>query len=62
MIFIKHNACIATQHGWVDIDHSNFRAINCVTINLHSEILDSKFYKDKENIFWPKVRKKSSKT
>ena len=57
MIFIKHNACIATQHGWVDIDHSNFRAINCVTNNLHSEILDSKFYKDKENIFWPKVKR-----
>jgi len=57
MSFTKHNACIAIKNGWVDIDHSNFRAINCVTKKLDSEILVSKFYKDKENIFWPKVRK-----
>jgi len=57
MNFIKHNACIATQHGWVDIDHSNFRAINCVIHKLHEKILDSNFYKDKENIFWPKVKR-----
>lgn len=57
MNFVKHNACIFTEYGWVDIDKSNFRAINCVTNNLHSEILDSKFYKNKENIFWPKVKK-----
>lgn len=55
--FIKHDACIATEHGWVDIDHSNFRAINCVIHKLHEKILDSNFYKDKENIFWPKVKK-----
>ena len=57
MPFNKHNACMATHNGWVDIDHSNFRAINCVTKKIDSEILDSKFYKDKENIFWPKVTK-----
>ena len=55
MNFIKHKACIATEYGWVDIDNSDFKAINCVTDKLHSEILNSKFYKDKENIFWPKV-------
>lgn len=57
MTYIKHSACIAVQHGWVDIDNKNFKAINCVTNKLHNEILNSNFYKDKENIFWPKIKK-----
>ncbi len=55
MNFIKHSACLTPDLGWVDIDRSNFKAINCVTKKIVSDILNSKFYKDKENIFWPKI-------
>ena len=29
--FVKNDACIATQHGWVDINQTSYRAINCIT-------------------------------
>lgn len=53
----KHDACIATQYGWVEIDNNNKLAINCVKSQLHDDILQSDFYKQKENIYWPKVEK-----
>ena len=53
----KHAACIGTQHGWVDIDDINNKAINCVKEKLHDDIFNSKFYKDKEGIFWPKIQR-----
>jgi len=54
---IKHNACIATHYGWVDIDNKNKKIINCVKLQLHNDILQSSFYKNKETIYWPKVTK-----
>ena len=54
---IKHNACVATQHGWVDIDTGNSRSVNCVTEHLHEYIFNTRFYKDKENIWWPTVKR-----
>lgn len=53
----KHDACIETKYGWVDIDKTNNKAINCVKLKLHDTILQSSFYKNKENIFWPEVKK-----
>jgi len=53
----KHEACVATQYGWVDIDDINYKAINCVKEKLHDDIFNSTFYKDKEGIFWPKLQK-----
>ena len=53
----KHNACIFTLHGWVEIDSENYKAINCVKEQLHDNIFNSNFYKNKEYIFWPKIQK-----
>ena len=53
----KHPACIVTKYGWVELDHQNKIAVNCVTQKLHLSILESPFYKTKEDIFWPKVEK-----
>jgi len=53
----KHPACIATQYGWVEIDNVNFKAVNCVVDKLHDNILQSEFYKSKENEYWPAVNK-----
>lgn len=55
--FEKHNACVFTEYGWVDIDENNFKSINCVKLKLHDDILQSAFYKNKEDIYWPKVKK-----
>ena len=54
---IKHSACIATEYGWVDIDNTNFKSVNCITKPLHDKLLSSQFYKNKEGIFWPKIVK-----
>jgi len=51
----KHDACIANQYGWVEIDNNTFKCINCVTKKLHLQILNSQFYKNKEGKYWPKV-------
>ena len=51
-----HSACIAQEYGWVEIDKSLKKAINCVSKKLHDDILQSQFYKIKENIYWPKVK------
>lgn len=51
----KHDACIENYHGWVEVNDDDYRAINCVTHKLHNDILNSKFYKEKEDIYWPKV-------
>jgi len=53
----KHNACISTHEGWVEIDNETKKVINCVKIKLHDKILESKFYKNKEGIYWLKVKK-----
>lgn len=53
----KHSACICLSNGWVDIDINNYKSINCVTRKLHETILDSNFYKNKEGIFWPRIKK-----
>ena len=58
----KHEACFATQYGWVDIDNINNKAINCVKEKLHDDIFNSNFYKDKEGIFWPKIQKVNNYT
>ena len=39
----KHEACVATQYGWVDIDDINYKAINCVKEKLHDDIFNSTF-------------------
>lgn len=57
MNFTKHKACIYTNFGWVDVDNKNKKSINCIVHPLHDNILNSPFYKNKEGIFWPKVKK-----
>ena len=56
----KHNACIATFFGWVEVDNENGLAVNCVVRQQDIDILDSSFYKSKENIFWPEITKNKS--
>ena len=41
----------------VDIDNKNKKIINCVKLQLHNDILQSSFYKNKETIYWTKVTK-----
>ena len=53
----KHNACIFTEYGWVEIDHETQNVVNCVKLPLHDEILSSEFYKSKEGTFWPFTNK-----
>ena len=53
---LKHDACIATEHGWVEISDTN-KVVNCVTKLYDLNILESNFYKNKECIFWPKINK-----
>nr|QBK88466.1 MAG: methyltransferase domain protein [Mimivirus LCMiAC01] len=53
----KHSACIVTKYGWVDINKELYKSINCIKIPLHDTILSSDFYKKKEGIFWPRVKK-----
>lgn len=48
-------ACIAKQYGWVELNHKKKIAYNYITQQIHDTILKSKFYKNKEKIYWPSV-------
>ena len=53
----KHEACIRTNYGWVELNHNIKYCVNCITNINHDKILQSNFYKSKENIYWPKITK-----
>ena len=53
----KHEACSLNNNGWCEIDHENFKIVNCVDKKIHIKIFESDFYKSKNNKFWPKVKK-----
>ena len=38
-------------------DENENKVINCVKLKLHDDIFNSNFYKDKEGIYWPKLKK-----
>jgi len=51
----KHEAC-SLYNGWCEIDHNNFKIVNCVNNKLHLDIYNSDFYKSQINKYWPKVK------
>ena len=51
----KNPACIVTELGWVENDNEKHIAVNCSTKKAQVDILNSTFYKNKENIYWSEV-------
>jgi len=56
----KHNACIATHLGWVEMNGEE--AYRFVFDKSVDDILSSDFYKSKENEYWIKINKSDKTT